>query len=97
MVQLAHTLVLENVFFTWHRAGKGMHVIVKESQALPEVLRLSDPGVAKMPEFAQLFSLGAGKRRICVDLDAHRFPGRRFVVMGRFGSSRVRVYAASVL
>lgn len=67
-------LALENVSFTWRRAGKDTHVIVKKRQAPPKMLRLSDPGVreilAKMPESAPLIGLGAGKKKVSVDLDA---------------------------
>ncbi|WP_435609594.1 helicase HerA domain-containing protein [Streptomyces sp. C10-9-1] len=67
-------LALENVSFTWRRAGKDTHVIVKKRQAPPKMLRLSDPGVreilAKMPESAPLIGFGAGKKKVSVDLDA---------------------------
>ncbi|MFF0108682.1 hypothetical protein [Streptomyces hirsutus] len=67
-------LALENVSFTWRRAGKDTHVIVKKRQAPPKKLGLSDPGVreilAKMPESAPLIGLGAGKKKVSVDLDA---------------------------
>ncbi|MEU2179817.1 hypothetical protein [Streptomyces thermolilacinus] len=57
-------LALENVSFTWRRAGKDTHVIVKKRQAPPKMLRLSDPGVreilAKMPKSAPLIGFGAG-------------------------------------
>ncbi|MET8944581.1 pRL2-11 [Streptomyces sp. NPDC004542] len=66
-------LALENVSFTWRRAGNDTHVIVKKRLAPPKVLRLSDPGVreilAKMPESAPLIGLGAGKKKVSVDLD----------------------------
>ncbi len=67
-------LALENVSFTWRRAGKDTHVIVKKRQAPPKMLRLTDPGVreilAKMPESAPLIGFGAGKKKVSVDLDA---------------------------
>ncbi|OKK05329.1 pRL2-11 [Streptomyces sp. CB02488] len=67
-------LALENVSFTWRRAGKDTHVIVKKRQVPPKMLRLSDPGVreilAKMPESAPLIGLGSGKKKVSVDLDA---------------------------
>ncbi|MEW1724732.1 DUF87 domain-containing protein [Streptomyces sp. NPDC093109] len=67
-------LALENVSFTWRRAGKDTHVVIKKRLAPPKMLRLSDPGVrevlAKMPESAPLIGLGAGKRKVSVDLDA---------------------------
>ncbi|MFF7903785.1 helicase HerA domain-containing protein [Streptomyces sp. NPDC007920] len=67
-------LALENVSFTWRRAGQDTHVIVKKRKAPPKMLRLSDPGVreilAKMPESAPLIGLGAGKKKVSVDLDA---------------------------
>ncbi|MEU7088125.1 helicase HerA domain-containing protein [Streptomyces achromogenes] len=66
-------LALENVSFTWRRAGRDTHVIVKKRQAPPKMLRLSDPGVrevlAKMPESAPLIGFGAGKKKVSVDLD----------------------------
>ncbi|MFJ7201817.1 hypothetical protein ACIQV4_41135, partial [Streptomyces sp. NPDC098926] len=66
-------LALENVSFTWRRAGKDTHVIVKKGKAPPKMLRLSDPGVreilAKMPESAPLIGLGSGKKKVSVDLD----------------------------
>ncbi|MFF4179441.1 helicase HerA domain-containing protein [Streptomyces sp. NPDC001750] len=67
-------LALENVSFTWRRAGKDTHVVIKKRLAPPKMLRLSDPGVreilAKMPESAPLIGLGAGKKKVSVDLDA---------------------------
>ncbi|MEU6285515.1 pRL2-11 [Streptomyces sp. NPDC047028] len=67
-------LALENVSFTWRRAGKDTHVIVKKRKAPPKKLSLSDPGVreilAKMPESAPLIGLGSGKKKVSVDLDA---------------------------
>ncbi|WP_327169971.1 helicase HerA domain-containing protein [Streptomyces subrutilus] len=67
-------LALENVSFTWRRAGRDTHVIVRKRKAPPKKLTLSDPGVreilAKMPESAPLIGLGAGKKKIAVDLDA---------------------------
>lgn len=67
-------LALENVSFTWRRAGKDTHVIIRKRQAPPKKLTLSDPGVreilAKMPESAPLIGLGAGKKKVSVDLDA---------------------------
>ncbi|MFF9322702.1 helicase HerA domain-containing protein [Streptomyces sp. NPDC014735] len=67
-------LALENVSFTWRRVGKDTHVIVRKRQTPPRMLRLSDPGVreilAKMPESAPLIGLGAGKKKVSVDLDA---------------------------
>lgn len=67
-------LALENVAFTWRRAGKDTHVIVKKRKAPPKKLSLSDPGVreilAKMPESAPLIGLGSGKKKVSVDLDA---------------------------
>ncbi|AQW46678.1 pRL2-11 [Streptomyces violaceusniger] len=66
-------LALENVSFTWRRAGKDTHVIVKKRHIPPKVLRLSDPGMreilAKMPESAPLIGLGANKKKVSVDLD----------------------------
>ncbi|MFG2569227.1 pRL2-11 [Streptomyces sp. NPDC048567] len=66
-------LALENVSFTWRRAGKDTHVIVKKRKVPPKKLRLSDPGVceilAKMPESAPLIGLGSGKKKVFVDLD----------------------------
>ncbi|MFG2576127.1 hypothetical protein [Streptomyces sp. NPDC048481] len=35
-------LALENVSFTWRRAGKDTHVIVKKRQGPPKMLRLCD-------------------------------------------------------
>ncbi|MEN8655442.1 pRL2-11 [Streptomyces sp. 21So2-11] len=71
---IAKKLALENVSFTWRRAGRDTHVIVKKRQAPPKMLRLSDPGVreilAKMPESAPLIGLGAAKKKVSVDLDA---------------------------
>ncbi|MFL4910756.1 helicase HerA domain-containing protein [Streptomyces sp. MMS24-I2-30] len=67
-------LALENVSFTWRRAGQDTHVIVKKRKAPPKMLRLREPGVreilAKMPESAPLIGLGAGKKKVSVDLDA---------------------------
>ncbi|MFE3583182.1 helicase HerA domain-containing protein [Streptomyces vinaceus] len=67
-------LALENVSFTWQRAGRNTHVVVKKRKAPPKKLGLSDPGVreilAKMPESAPLIGLGAGKKKVSVDLDA---------------------------
>ncbi|MER6916698.1 DUF87 domain-containing protein [Streptomyces sp. NPDC000594] len=67
-------LALENVSFTWRRAGADTHLTVKKRQAPPKMLRLSDPGVreilAKMPESAPLIGLGSGRRKVSVDLDA---------------------------
>lgn len=66
-------LALENVSFTWRRAGNDTHVIVKKRKVPPKMLRLSDPGVreilAKMPESAPLIGLGSGKKKVSVDLD----------------------------
>ncbi|MFF5442192.1 hypothetical protein [Streptomyces achromogenes] len=66
-------LARENGSFTWRRAGRDTHVIVKKRQAPPKMLRLSDPGVrevlAKMPESAPLIGFGAGKKKVSVDLD----------------------------
>ncbi|MGW1594949.1 helicase HerA domain-containing protein [Streptomyces sp. NPDC002343] len=66
-------LALENVSFTWRRAGRDTHVIVKKRQAPPKMLHLSDPGVreilVKMPESAPLIGFGAGKKKVSVDLD----------------------------
>ncbi|GAA0898097.1 MULTISPECIES: pRL2-11 [Streptomyces violaceusniger group] len=66
-------LALENVSFTWRRAGKDTHVIVKKRHIPPKALRLSDPGMreilAKMPESAPLIGLGANKKKVSVDLD----------------------------
>ncbi|MFB6876384.1 pRL2-11 [Streptomyces sp. NPDC056323] len=66
-------LALENVSFTWRRAGKDTHVIVKKRKVPPKKLSLSDPGVreilAKMPESAPLIGLGSGKKKVSVDLD----------------------------
>ncbi|MFG2394978.1 helicase HerA domain-containing protein [Streptomyces lavendulae] len=67
-------LALENVSFTWQRAGKNTHVVVKKRKAPPKKLGLSDPGVreilAKMPESAPLIGFGACKKKVSVDLDA---------------------------
>ncbi|MFH8873203.1 pRL2-11 [Streptomyces griseus] len=67
-------LALENVSFTWRRAGKDTQVIVKKRKAPPKKLGLSDPGVreilAKMPESAPLIGLGSGRKKVSVDLDA---------------------------
>ncbi|MEV3898486.1 hypothetical protein [Streptomyces anulatus] len=67
-------LALENVSFTWRRAGKDTHVIVKKRKVPPKKLGLSDPGVreilAKMPESAPLIGLGSGRKKVSVDLDA---------------------------
>ncbi|MFF4668056.1 helicase HerA domain-containing protein [Streptomyces sp. NPDC001282] len=67
-------LALENVSFTWRRASKDTHAIVKKRQTPPKTLRLSDPGVrellTKMPESAPLIGLGASKKKISADLDA---------------------------
>ncbi|MFE5549483.1 hypothetical protein ACFQ71_37515 [Streptomyces sp. NPDC056534] len=67
-------LALENVSFTWQRAGRNTHVVVKKRKAPPKKLGLSDPGVreilAKMPESAPLIGFGAGKKKVSVDLDA---------------------------
>ncbi|MFE2561268.1 helicase HerA domain-containing protein [Streptomyces sp. NPDC059352] len=67
-------LALENVSFTWQRAGRNTHVVVKKRKAPPKKLGLADPGVreilAKMPESAPLIGFGAGKKKVSVDLDA---------------------------
>ncbi|MEU7061697.1 hypothetical protein [Streptomyces sp. NPDC046197] len=64
---------LENVSFTWRRAGKDPHVIVKKRHIPPKALRPSDPGMceilAKMPKSAPLIGLGADKKKVSVDLD----------------------------
>uniref|UniRef100_UPI000A378F9E pRL2-11 n=1 Tax=Streptomyces antimycoticus TaxID=68175 RepID=UPI000A378F9E len=66
-------LALENVSFTWRRAGKDTHVIVKKRHIPPKALRLSDHGMreilAKMPESAPLIGLGANRKKVSVDLD----------------------------
>lgn len=67
-------LALGHVSFTWRRAGKDTHVIVKKRKAPPKMLGLSDPGMreilAKMPESAPLIGLGSGGKKVSVDLDA---------------------------
>ncbi|MFD5110323.1 helicase HerA domain-containing protein [Streptomyces cinereoruber] len=67
-------LALENVSFTWQRAGKNTHVVVKKRKTPPKMLRLTDPGVrealGKMPESAPLIGFGAGDTKVSVDLDA---------------------------
>ncbi|MGW6744815.1 pRL2-11 [Streptomyces sp. NPDC055025] len=70
-------LALENVSFTWRRAGNDTYVIVRKRKVPPKKLSLSDPGVreilAKMPESAPLIGLGSGKKKVSVDLD-HQSP-----------------------
>ncbi|MFF5393355.1 helicase HerA domain-containing protein [Streptomyces sp. NPDC013012] len=67
-------LALENVSFTWQRADRNTHVVVKKRKTPPKMLRLTDPGVrealAKMPEPAPLIGFGVGGTKVSVDLDA---------------------------
>ncbi|MEU0403752.1 hypothetical protein ABZ318_26680 [Streptomyces sp. NPDC006197] len=42
-------LALENVSFTWQRAGRNTHVVVKKRKTPPKMLRLSDPRGARDP------------------------------------------------
>ncbi|MFD4833294.1 hypothetical protein ACFWPV_26080 [Streptomyces uncialis] len=42
---VAKKLALENVSFTWRRAGRDTHVVVKKRRVPPRKLGLSDPGV----------------------------------------------------
>ncbi|MFC7924780.1 helicase HerA domain-containing protein [Streptomyces cinereoruber] len=67
-------LALGHVSFTWQRAGRNTHVVVKKRKTPPKMLRLTDPGVrealAKMPESAPLIGFGAGGTKVSVDLDA---------------------------
>ncbi|MGW1974240.1 helicase HerA domain-containing protein [Streptomyces sp. NPDC001889] len=71
---VAKKLALENVSFTWCRAGRDTHVVVKKRKVPPRKLGLADPGVceilAKMPESAPLIGLGSGRKKVSVDLDA---------------------------
>ena len=66
-------LALENVSFAWHRAGRDTYVTVKKKLLPPKKLHLSDPGIREllesMPELAPLIGLGAGSRKVSVDLD----------------------------
>ncbi|MGW1439856.1 helicase HerA domain-containing protein [Streptomyces griseus] len=67
-------LALENVSFTWRRAGRDTHVVVNKRKVPPRKLGLADPGareiLATMPESAPLIGLGSGRRKVSVDLDA---------------------------
>ncbi|WP_405594188.1 hypothetical protein OG741_01245 [Streptomyces sp. NBC_01410] len=64
---------MENVSFTWRRAGRDTLVVVKKKLWPPKALRISDPGIRemlqKMPESAPLIGLGSGKKKVSVDLD----------------------------
>ncbi|RSS57505.1 pRL2-11 [Streptomyces sp. WAC01280] len=66
-------LALQNASFSWRVAGRDPHLIVKKKDRPPTSLGLNDPGVrellASMPESAPLIGLGAGKRKVSVDLD----------------------------
>jgi hypothetical protein len=64
---------LENVSFSWRQAGSRPHLIIKKKHLPPRALAASDPGVreilTKMPEFAAPIGLGAGRKKVTVDLD----------------------------
>ncbi|MFI8515393.1 pRL2-11 [Streptomyces sp. NPDC085460] len=66
-------LALQNASFSWRLAGRDPHLIVKKKDRPPTSLGLDDPGVrdllASVPESAPLIGLGAGKKRVSVDLD----------------------------
>jgi Helicase HerA, central domain len=70
---IAKKLALENISFTWRHAGREPHVLIKKAHRPPNKLRFTDPDVreilATMPESAPLIGLGAGKKKVAVDLD----------------------------
>ncbi|MFD4371074.1 pRL2-11 [Streptomyces sp. NPDC058486] len=66
-------LALQNASFTWRVAGRDPHLIVKKKHRPPTSLGLDDPGIrdllASVPESAPLIGLGAGRKKVSVDLD----------------------------
>ncbi|MGY3340995.1 hypothetical protein ACVW0K_007188 [Streptomyces filamentosus] len=70
-------LALQNASFSWRLAGRDPHLIVKKKDRPPASLGLDDHGVrdllASVPESAPLIGLGAGKKKVSVDLD-HESP-----------------------
>ncbi|MEV6357897.1 pRL2-11 [Streptomyces hydrogenans] len=66
-------LALQNATFSWRLAGRDPHLIIKKKDRPPTALGLNDPGVrellASVPESAPLIGLGAGKKKVSVDLD----------------------------
>ncbi|MFD6249377.1 pRL2-11 [Streptomyces roseolus] len=66
-------LALQNASFSWRLAGRDPHLIVKKKDRPPTSLGLDDPGVrdllASVPESAPLIGLGAGRKKVSVDLD----------------------------
>ncbi|MGW6557631.1 pRL2-11 [Streptomyces hydrogenans] len=70
-------LALQNASFSWRLAGRDPHLIVKKKDRPPTSLGLDDHGVrdllASVPESAPLIGLGAGKKKVSVDLD-HESP-----------------------
>ncbi|MFE1346492.1 hypothetical protein [Streptomyces sp. NPDC058757] len=68
-------LALPNASFSWRLAGRDPHLIVKKKDRPPASLGMDAPGVrellASAPESAPLIGLGAGKKKVSVDLDHH--------------------------